>query len=38
MTNLTGAVTKTMNLVFAIETSTNELKKRIDTLKANVEG
>jgi ParB/RepB/Spo0J family partition protein len=37
MTNLTGAVTKTMNFVFAdIENSTNEIKKRIATLKANI--
>lgn len=37
MTNLTGAVTKTMNYVFAdIETSTNEVKKRVASLKANI--
>lgn len=37
MTNLTGAVTKTMNYVFAdIETSTNETKKRLASLKANI--
>jgi len=37
MTNLSGAVAKTMNLVFAdIETSTNEVRKRINTLKANI--
>lgn len=37
MANLTGAVAKTMNLVFAdIETSTNEVKKRINVLKANI--
>src|SRR5579871_811586 len=37
MTNLSGAVAKTMNLVFAdIETSTNEVKKRINALKANI--
>lgn len=37
MTNLDAAVTKTMNLVFAdIEISTNEIKKRINVLKANI--
>ncbi len=37
MTNLSGAVAKTMNLVFAdIETSTNEVRKRINALKANI--
>lgn len=37
MTNLSSAVTKTMNEVFAdIETSTNEMKKRIAILKANI--
>lgn len=37
MTNLSGAVAKTMNFVFAdIETSTNEAKKRISSLKANI--
>lgn len=37
MTNLSGAVAKTMNYVFAdIETSTNESKKRISALKANI--
>lgn len=37
MTNLSGAVAKTMNFVFAdIETSTNESKKRISALKANI--
>lgn len=37
MTNLSGAVAKTMNFVFDdIENSTNEHKKRIDVLKANL--
>lgn len=37
MTDLTGAVAKTMNFVFAdIETSTNEVKKRISSLRANI--
>lgn len=37
MNNLTGAVAKTMNVVFAdIENSTNESKKRINALKANI--
>lgn len=37
MTDLTGAVAKTMNFVFAdIETSTNEIKKRISSLRANI--
>lgn len=37
MANLSGAVAKTMNFVFAdIETSTNEAKKRITTLKDNI--
>ncbi len=37
MSNLTGAVAKTMNFVFSdIETTTNESKKRINALKANI--
>lgn len=37
MGNLSGAVAKTMNSVFAdIETTTNETKKRITTIKANL--
>ena len=37
MTNLSGAVAKTMNSIFAdIESSTNESKKRITNLKANL--
>jgi ParB/RepB/Spo0J family partition protein len=37
MTDLTSAVAKTMNFVFAdIETATNEVKKRINSLKANI--
>jgi ParB/RepB/Spo0J family partition protein len=37
VTNLDAAVAKTMNLVFAdIEISTNEVKKRINVLKANI--
>ena len=37
MSDLTGAVAKTMNFVFAdIETPSSEIKKRISSLKANI--